>query len=143
MDLKSIIKKIFISTCVIFTAVTVFYCILVALMNSDDERILFEATRIVLFFFFALIVSLANAVFTMKQIPTALRYIIHYLLCAFAFYLCVLFPIESIAAPSFVLIGLSLFTVIYVLACAVISIVKSKLQRKKEKQETYTAKFSK
>ena len=143
MDLKSIIKKIFISTCVIFTAATVFYCILVALMNPDDERILFEATRIVLFFFFALIVSIANAVFKINQIPTAMRYIIHYLLCAFAFYLCVLFPIESLAAPSFVLIGLSLFTVIYVLACAVISIVKSKLQRKKEKQETYTAKFSK
>ena len=143
MDLKSIIKKIYISTCVIFTAVTVFYCILVALINSNADRILFEGSRIILFFLFALIISLANVVFGIKQIPTALRYIIHYFLCALAFYLCVLFPIETLSAPSFVLIGLSLFTVAYVLASAAISIIKSKMQRKKENKETYTAKFSK
>ena len=143
MDLKNIIKKIFISTCCIFTAATVLYCIIVALMNPSAERILFEATRIVLFFFFALIVSIANAILGIKQIPTVFRYIIHYLLCAFAFYLCLLFPIQSLAAPSFVLIGLSLFTVCYVIACAAIYVIKSKIQRKKEKKETYTAKFSK
>ena len=143
MDLKSIIKKIFISTCVIFTIATVFYCILVAIINHSANEILFEGTRIILFFLFALIISLANTVFGIKQIHTALRYVIHYILCALAFYLCVLFPIETTSAPSFVLIGLSLFTVIYVLASAALVIIKSKIQRKKEKKETYTAKFSK
>lgn len=143
MDLKSILKKIFINTCIIFTAVTVLYCILVAIVNSDAEQILFEGTRIVLFFFFALLISLANAVFLINLLPTAGKYILHYLLCIFAFYLCVLFPIQAAAAPGFVLIGLSLFTVAYVIVSAAISIIKAKIQRKKEKKETYTAKFSK
>ena len=95
------------------------------------------------FFFFALIVSLANAIFSVKLIPTAFRYIIHYVLCAFAFYLCVLFPVNTSSYASFVLIGLSLFTVVYVIVCVLISIFKSKAQQKKEKKETYKNQFSK
>ena len=143
MDLKSIIKKLYINTCIIFTIATVLYCILVGIINSDADEILFEATRIVLFFFFALIVSLANAVHSVKLIPAPLRYIIHYILCAFAFYLCVLFPVNTTSYAGFVLIGLSLFTVAYVLANVLISIFRSKKQRKQEKKETYTKRFSK
>ena len=143
MDIKSIIKKIYTNTCIIFTIATVLYCIIVGIVNSEADEILFEATRIVLFFFFALLVSMANAVFSVKLIPTALRYIIHYVLCAFAFYLCVLFPSNTTAYASFVFIGLSLFTVVYVLVCVLISVFKTKIQRKKEKKETYTKQFSK
>ena len=140
MDVKSIIKKIFTTTCIIFTAITVFYCILVSLINHDAEQILFDGTRIVLFFFFALILSLANAVFSVKIIPSAVRYILHYILCIIAFYLCVLFPV-NIPSAGFVLVGLSLFTVIYVLISVAISVIKSKIQRSKEKKETYTKRF--
>ena len=143
MDIKSIIKKISTNTCIFFTIATVLYCIIVGIINSDADEILFEATRIVLFFFFALIVSLANAIFSVKLIPTAFRYIIHYVLCAFAFYLCVLFPVNTSSYASFVLIGLSLFTVVYVIVCVLISIFKSKAQQKKEKKETYKNQFSK
>ena len=143
MDIKSIIKKISTNTCILFTIATVLYCIIVGIINSDADEILFEATRIVLFFFFALIVSLANAIFSVKLIPTAFRYIIHYVLCAFAFYLCVLFPVNTSSYASFVLIGLSLFTVVYVIVCVLISIFKSKAQQKKEKKETYKNQFSK
>ncbi len=144
MDIKSIIKKVFISTCVIFTAITVLYCILVAILNPDAEQIFFEGTRIVLFFFFALLVSLANAVLSIKIIPSAARHIIHYVLCAIAFYLCVLFPlVQAQTTSSFIIVGLSLFTVAYVLTVAAISVIKSKKQRNKEKKETYTSQFSK
>ena len=143
MDVKSILKKLYINTCVIFTVATVLYCILVGIINSDADEILFEAKRIVLFFFFALIVSLANAIFSVKLIPTPLRYVIHYILCGFAFYLCLLFPANTASLAGFVLIGLSLFTVAYVIVNVLISIFKSKKQRKKEKKETYTKRFSK
>ena len=143
MDIKSIIKKIYTNTCIIFTIATVLYCIIVGIVNSEADEILFEATRIVLFFFFALLVSMANAIFSVKLIPAAFRYIIHYILCAFAFYLCVLFPSSTTSYASFVLIGLSLFTVAYVLVCVLISIFKTKTKRTKEKKETYTKQFSK
>ena len=143
MDFKSIIKKIYTNTCMIFTIATVIYCILVAIINSDDKQIFFEGTRIILFFFFALLVAMANAIFAIKYIPSILRYIIHYILCGFAFYLCILFPVKTTNTVGFVLIGLSLFTVIYVLANVAISIFRSKIKRKKEKKETYTKRFSK
>ena len=144
MDLKSIIKKISISTCVIFTAITICYCILVSLINPDAEEILFEGTRIVLFFFFSLIVSLANAVLAIESLPSWSRHVIHYVLCTFAFYLCVLFPsVQANTKASFVIVGISLFTVLYVLVAAVVSIFKSKIKRNKEKKETYTKRFSK
>ena len=144
MDIKSIIKKVLLSTCVFFTAITVLYCTLVAILNPDAKQILFEGTRIVLFFIFSLLVSLANAVLSVQIIPSVARRIIHYVLCAIAFYLCVLFPlVQAQTTASFIFVGLSLFTVLYVLTVVLINVIKSKNQRNKEKKETYTNQFSK
>ena len=112
MDLKTFVKKTLINTSIIFSLVTLFYCLLVALVNASATEILLEATRIILFFFFALLVSLANSILGVKLIPSALRYILHFLLCGFAFYLCVLFPlIDAGAGGSFVVVGLSAFLI--------------------------------
>ena len=143
MDLKTFVKKTLINTSVIFSLVTLFYCLLVALVNASATEILLEATRIILFFFFALLVSLANSILGVKPIPSALRYILHFLLCGFAFYLCVLFPlIDAGAGGSFVVVGLSAFTLLYVIVLVVITVIKSNVTRKKEKKQDYTKRFS-
>ena len=143
MDLKTFVKKTLINTSVIFSLVTLFYCLLVALVNASATEILLEATRIILFFFFALLVSLANSILGVKLIPSALRYILHFLLCGFAFYLCVLFPlIDAGAGGSFVVVGLSAFTLLYVIVLVVITVIKSNVTRKKEKKQDYTKRFS-
>ena len=144
MDLKLFIKKISINTCILFTAITVIYSLLVSLLNPAAEQILIDGTRIVLFFFFSLIISFANALLTVKYINGVLRYIIHYLLSATAFYLCILFPsISASTGGSFAVVGLSLFTVIYALVFAVINIVRTSDRRRKEKKEEYTSRYSK
>ena len=144
MDIKSYIKKIALNTCVIFTAITVAYGILVSLMNPDAEQILIDGTRIVLFFFFALLVSLANALLSIKKMPSAIRVILHYLLSTFAFYLCVLFPVaDTKVGAGFTVVGLSLFTVAYALGAATVCITRTSHKRNKEKKETYENRFSK
>lgn len=143
MDLKTFIKKTCLNTCIIFTAVTLFYCLLVSLVNASATEILLDATRIILFFFFALLVALANSLFSAKLIPAAFRYILHFLLCGFAFYLCLLFPlIEAGAGGSFVIVGLSAYILIYVIGLVLITIVKSSISRHKEKKQEYTNRFS-
>lgn len=143
MDLKRFIKNTLINTCIIFTVATLFYCLLVSFVNAEATEILLEATRIILFFFFALLVAIANSLFEVKLIPSAFRYLMHFLLCGFAFYLCLLFPlIEAGASGSFVIVGLSAYTLIYVTGLVVITIIKSSISRKKEKKQNYTNRFS-
>ena len=143
MDLKTFIKNTLINTCIIFTVATLFYCLLVSLVNASATEILLEATRIILFFFFALLVALANSLFSVKHIPSAFRYILHFLLCGFAFYLCLLFPlIEAGASGSFVIVGLSAYTLLYVIGLVVITIIKVNVTRSKDKKQDYTNRFS-
>ena len=143
MDLKTFIKNTLINTCRIFTVATLFYCLLVSLVNASATEILLEATRIILFFFFALLVSLANSLLSVKLIPSAFRYILHFLLCGFAFYLCLLFPlIEAGAGGSFVIVGLSAYTLLYVIGLVVITIIKTSVTRAKDKKQDYTNRFS-
>ena len=143
MDLKKFINKTLINCARLFTVITVCYSLLVILVNAEAEEILLEATRIVLFFIFSLMVSLANSILSVKTIQGAIRYISHFFLCAVAFYLCLLVPlIDAGAGGSFVVVGLSAFTLLYVVAFVVITVVKSSLTRKKEKKQEYTNRFS-
>ena len=143
MDLKIFIKKTLINSAILFTTMTVLYSLLVILVNADAKEILLEASRILLFFIFSVMVSLANSILGVKAIPSALRYVLHFLLCAAAFYLCMLFPLVNAGAGgSFVVVGLSAFTLVYVIGLVIITIIKSTVTRKKEKKQDYTNRFS-
>ncbi len=110
-------------------------------MNVDDERLLLDAGRTVLFFVFSLLLALANNLLVLKTFSGKLRLILHYLLTAFAFYSCFMLPLSLKAAG--ILIGLVVFTVVYFAVCGIVTLFKSKYRRNTEKTEAYSKQFSK
>jgi hypothetical protein len=68
MELKKIFKKMLNSTCIIFTIVTAAYMLVLQLINISDAEAAVEAGRVLLFFVFSLLLSLANALLSIEKI---------------------------------------------------------------------------
>lgn len=141
MEIKKQIKKTLCNTCVLFTAIIIIYALVVMLINIDAQSIQLDGARTVLFFFFSLMISVANSIFSTKSIAAALRLTLHFVICAFAFYLCLMLPIEP--TPANTVIGMAFFTVIYFVVAAIVYFFRSRYKKLSEENETYTKRFSK
>ena len=140
MTFKSFTKKLLTTSCVYFTIVMLFYIIITALVNvSEDSLILLEAGRTVLFFVFAVLLSLANNLFSLKNLSATIRVILHYLICAFAFYACFMLPVNMSA--SGILVGLVIFSVLYFAILGTITAFKAKYHRNTEKAQAYEQQY--
>lgn len=142
MDVKNFIKKTLNLCCIIFTLITVIYTFIVLFMNVTAEEILLDGTRIIMFLFFSFFVALATAIFSLKAIPAPLRLLIHYALCAFAFFVCVLLPVKN-ANDGFVLVGIVLFTLLYAIVAACVAFFSSRYKRLNEETAEYKKHFTK
>ncbi len=141
MGIGKLIKKYLCVACVCFTLITAVYMLIMMITNPDpNEHAAAEAYRIVLFFIFSVCFAIANAILSIEKIYGAVRYLAHYAICAFAFYVCFLLPMNY---PSRELIGVFLFTFFYVIVMAIVGIFRSKLKKNREATATYTKQFSK
>lgn len=140
MEISKLIKKTLSLACICFTAITAVY-MLIMQVTYVDETVLVEAERVVLFFVFALLFSIANAVLSLKMLHSAIRYVIHYLICVFGFYTCFLLPTEMRA--SFMVTGVVIFSVVYIVIMVIIAIFKSRLRSNREKSSAYNDQFKK
>ena len=144
MEIGKLIKKYLCVACVCFTIITAVYMAIMAIVYLDETPLV-RAYEVVLFFVFSLLFSIANAILSFEAINAPLRYFVHYLICAFAFYTCVLLPrSENNYNPAgFAIIGTVLFTVVYVITMVLISVFKSRLKKNREASVAYTAQFKK
>jgi hypothetical protein len=122
--------------------VTVIYAFVVMFMNVEAEKILLDGLRIIMYLFFSFSIALATAVLSNKTLAAWLRFAIHYVLCAFGFFLFILLPIEN-ANDGFLVVGMVIFTVIYAIAAACVSFFGARYKRIKEETEDYKKHFSK
>lgn len=142
MDVKKLIKKILNSSCIFFTVITALYMLIMQIINASEESACIEAERVLLFFIFSLLLSIANALFAIKAIHSALKYLLHYLISAFGFWTCFCIPTDMNASRT--LVGMVLFTVVYAIIMAVTRIFTYRLNKakNKEKNEKYEKQFS-
>ena len=141
MNFKNLMKKTFSKACFYFTAITAIYAFISTLINSEDGEVLLSAARIVLFFVFSLLLSLANVIASLRSLSDGLKVICHFLITAFAFYSCFLLPL-SLTASGY-LVGFSCFALIYFAIAGLIYVFKSRLKRNIEKSEGYKEQFKK
>ncbi len=141
MKLKDHIKKILYSASAYFTIIIILYTLAVIFVNVDAGEILLEASRVMLFLFFSLLLSVANYIFALKILPTFARVLIHFVLTAFAFYLCFMAPISP--TPSTAFVGITLYTILYFVLSGIIAVIKSRYKRQSESEEKYEKRFSK
>ena len=144
MEIGKLIKKYLCVACVCFTLITAVYMIIMAIAYPKEEAFV-KAYEVVLFFVFSILFAAANAVLTIEKINGPLRYFIHYVICAFAFYTCVLLPRSenSVNPSSFAIIGVVFFTLIYVIVMVIIAAFRSRLRKNREVSAAYTSQFKK
>ncbi len=142
MEIGKLIKKTLVATCVWFTAINAAYMLILQFINVGEDSVAVEAFRVVLFFLFALLFSIANTIRATKSIHSLLRNITHYVISAFAFYTCFLLPDNSMRSSTMIT-GLVVFTVVYVIIAGCIAIFKGVLSTNREKSMEYTKQFNK
>ena len=142
MDVKKLIKKALNSTCIFFTVITAIYMLIMQIKNVSNGSAGIEAERVLLFFAFSLLLSIANAILATKAIHVAIRYLIHYLICAFGFWTCFCLPNRMDASKT--LVGIVLFSIVYTIIMVLVGIFTRRLKKvkKKENSEKYEKQFS-
>ena len=142
MTFKDYIKKLLTTACVYFTLVMLVYMIIAAIMNVNDDKLLLEAGRTVLFFFFSMLWAAANTILSIKQWGMGLRISLHYILMLLAFFLFLLLPLANLSAPGY-LIGFVMFSAIYAATMGIIHLFKSKYKTNVESTEQYKQQYPK
>ena len=140
MGIGKLIKKYLCAACVCFTVVTAIYMLIMVLIYPEDDKVLVEASSVVLFFVFSVIFSTANAILSIEKINAPLRYVAHYLLCVFGFYTCLLLPYATTGAA---IIFSVVFTFFYVIVMVIIGVFRSRLRKNREATAAYTKQFNK
>lgn len=140
MELKKLFKKMLNSTCIIFTVTTALYMLVLQVTNVTDAEVAIEAGRVLLFFVFSLLLSIANALLTVEKIHLALRYVFHYVITAFGFWVC--FCIPNKMNFSRTIVGMVIFSIVYVIIITVVGIFSRRLKKTKAQEKSYEKQFS-
>ena len=141
MTLSAIIKRIFTKACVYFSIITALYALLVMITNVDDELVLLDAGRILLFFVASTLFAVANILLSLDKLNGPLKVFLHYLVYLFTFCTCFMLPISPEA--STMVIGIVLFTIVYAILLTMILVVRSRYKVRAEKQQDYKSQYKK
>lgn len=113
---------------------------------ADDAK--FFVDRLYILLLFAFIASLAALIFSVRKLHTAIKVVIHYIICFLDMYLCVFVIFFKTSGmeqhvegytPSQILVASVMFTVVYAVVIAVCLII-GKVSNKK-RSVTYTKQF--
>ena len=141
MTVSSFIKRTLTKSCVYFTLITAIYAIIVMIINVDDDLVLLDAGRVLLFFVASLLFAIGNMLSSLSKMNGALKVVLHYLVYLFTFCSCFMLPILPDA--SAMIIGITLFTFIYAIALVIFLVVRSRYKTRSEIQEDYRPRFKK
>lgn len=133
------IKRCLLNTCVYFTFIVAGYMLVLQIINLEEGPAAVEADRVLLFFLFSLLFSIANTIRSIKRLNAALGYVIHYVICVFAFYTCFMLPVNM--RGSFMVTGTLIFTLGYVIVMALFALFKSRLKANQAANEKYEKQF--
>ena len=136
-----LVKKILTKACIYFSIITAVYTVLVMITNVDDELVLLDASRIMLFFVGAVLFSIGNMLLKLPSLNSALKVFLHYIIFLFTFYICFLMPMN--AETSSTIVGLTLFSILYAIVMAIFLLIRSRYASRNSKQAEYTPKFKK
>ena len=141
MNIKETIKRIIREASFLFTVITAIYALILYLIYVNRDQTLMDAERVLLFFVFSLLFSVANGFLRSKAISSPLRLLIHFGISTVAFYLCFLLPLNMPASTA--LVAVVLFVVLYFLVAGMISLVRSRFRKNLEAATAYERQYKK
>ena len=141
MTFGSLIKKTLTKACIFFSFITAAYAGLSMIVNVDDELVLLDASRLLLFFFGSIFFAIGNMILAADKISMALRVFLHYVIYLLSVYFFFMLPIKPEASAT--IIALTFFSVVYAISLSIVLAVKSRYKVRSEKQQEYKPKFKK
>ncbi len=141
MSAKSFVKNIMTRACVYFSVIMLGYIIITAIINVIEDTLLLDAGRVVLFFVFSLLLSVANALFAQPKPSGAVRLLIHFAITLFAFWTCFMLPLSL--RTSSTLVGLVTFCVAYFAFMGIRAAFRAKFKENTEAAEEYISQYKK
>ena len=141
MNIKDALRKIMTEACVLFSFITAVYALIVYLVFVEQDQVLMDAGRVLLFFVFSVLFSVANGICRVKTLASALRFLIHFLISTLAFYLCFLLPVQM--TPSAVFVGMILFVLGYFAVAGIFALIRSRFRKTKDANTVYERQYSK
>lgn len=115
------------------------YSLITVMVNVNDEEILLDAGRVLLFYVFALLFAGANAIKGIEALNRALALILHFIITVFAFYACFFLPVDM--STSNVFVGLAIYTVAYIIVSVIMAVFKSRFKANAEVKQEYKSQF--
>jgi uncharacterized membrane protein YhaH (DUF805 family) len=140
MELKKLFKKLLNSACIIFTVSTALYMLAMLIMHVGDDDASLEVGRVLLIFVFSLLLAIANTLLSIERIHSTLRYILHYVITTFGFWVC--FCIPNAMTASQTLVGIVIFSIVYAIIMTVVGIFARRLKKAQAKEQKYEKQFS-
>ena len=140
MTVKGFFQKWLNHACVYFTVFMLIYIILAAIVNVGDQELRLDAGRTILFFVFAFMLAAANTVFRLENITGGLRVLIHYVITSLGFYFCFIMTLGMRVAQVF--IGMVIFTLIYFIVFAIVTMFRLRYKKNRESVEKYEKRYN-
>ena len=131
------VKYILVSSCVYFSAITLFLLIIQSF--SADIRYV-TPTRFLLIYPFSLTMALGNLVLESKSLKPAAKVITHYLISVGAFYAFLLAPAKNSGNPVTLIL---ILTAIYFIIAIPIIVVRARKRKKENDATPYVSVYSK
>lgn len=141
MNVKKFLKSLLGDTSVYFTLLAAGYSAMMMIVNVKEPEVLLRASTLLFLALFALLAALGRSILRLSSLASGARVALHYVILAFAFYLCLLVP-AGMRAPQ-VLVGLVLFTAVYWIVAGIIHLFAARLRKNSEQTEKYETQFSK
>ena len=117
------------------------YTVIATIMHVTEGEVLLDASRVLLFYVFALLFSGANSLKRIEALNKGVAFFAHFAVTVFAFYACFLLPLGSGTSNTFV--GIAIYSVLYFIISAAIALFKARFKANSEVNEKYEAQFSK
>ncbi len=141
MNIGTYLKKLLVNSSVYYTVITVFYVVIMWVVNLEDDTFLLPASRLLLNFIFSFLAAAAWGLYRMPRLPSAARLLLHYGILTLAFYLCFLFPAFMNGAQVF--IGIVVFTALYFAIMGIGALFLARFRVNAEQASPYSEQYKK
>lgn len=131
------LKKSLTEACIIFCVIFAFIAIFV--LSMDKAEGLYSLGQTFLFFVYALIFAMANAILRTKSLSFGLRIFLHFAITAIGFYLCFLLYMGMGGTQA--IIGVFFYAIAYTVIALIIGAFISRFRKIKNAHSDYEKKF--
>ncbi len=116
------IKDIFLTTGLTFTCIVYGLTFTRTFIESKKENFL-GTNQLSCILLFAFLLGLCSLIHYIPKLPGGVKRLVHFILSALAFFICIIVLTDLMQTPIFIFFGLLLYTLSYLIVCGIKSLI--------------------